>query len=173
MQIYLVSPSWAAPIPADASAALQSSGVAFQTVPELPGVSSLPCVAAVDSSGAVRFEWRSAEGVTAAALVQWAGTDPTPLPAPPAPPVALSPLQFIMYLQSETGLTNAQITALKTSTDPNIGALMLLLQLAGQEIVPGGQLVTQGLALLVADSYLTAAQSAAVVANWPTTPPAV
>ena len=50
---------------------------------------------------------------------------------------------------------------------------MLMLQLAGQEIVPTGPMVTQGLALLVAESIITTAQQTAIIANWPTSPPAV
>lgn len=98
---------------------------------------------------------------------------PAALAAPALQPVPLTPLQFIVYLQEAAGLTNTQIAALKASTDPNIGAFMLMLQLAGREILPTGKLVTQGLALLVADNYLTGAQATAVVANWPTSPPAV
>ena len=97
-------------------------------------------------------------------------------PAPPAPaapkPVAMTPLQFIVYLLSQ-GVTNAQVASLKASTDPNISAFMLMLQLAGQEIVPTGPMVTQGLALLVAESIITTAQQTAIIANWPTSPPAV
>ena len=78
-----------------------------------------------------------------------------------------------MYLQQEAGVANTQITTLKAATDPDISTLMLLLQLAGQEIVPGGPLVTQGLALLVSQNIITATQSAAIVANWPTSSPAV
>jgi hypothetical protein len=91
-------------------------------------------------------------------------------PAPPASPQAaatLMPLEFMVYLQAEAGLTNAQIALLRASTDPNVGTLIFMLQMAGRQIVPGGQLVTQGLALLVAEGILTSAQSAAVIANWP------
>ncbi len=99
---------------------------------------------------------------------------PPPPPAPPAPgPATLTPLEFMVYLQAEAGLTNTQIAQLRASTDPNVASLIFLLQLAGRQIVPGGQLVTQGLALLVSESILTAAQSAAVIANWPSVPPAV
>jgi hypothetical protein len=168
MQIILISPSWA-PAPAAVISALSSSNVAYTTVPTYPGVSTIPCVIAVDSLGAVRFEWRNCQGLTAAALQAEAAVAPTPLPGPALPPVALSPLQFIVYLQSQ-GITNAQISTLKASTDPNISAFMFMLQLAGREIVPNGQLVTQGLALLVSESVITTAEQAAIVANWPTSP---
>ncbi len=171
MQIYLVSPSWA-PAPAAAVQTLSSANVAYSTVSTYPGVSTIPCVIAVDSAGAVRFEWRGCQDLTAAALQAEAAVAPTPLPGPALPPVALTPLQFIVYLQSQ-GITNAQISTLKASTDPNISAFMFMLQLAGQEVVPTGPLVTQGLALLVSESVITAAQQAAIIANWPTSPPAV
>ena len=80
----------------------------------------------------------------------------TPPPAPPAlpaaPPVKLSPLQFIVYLLSQ-GVTNAQVASLKASTDPEHLRLHAdaSCKLAGQEIVPTGPMVTQGLALLVAE----------------------
>jgi len=170
MQIILVSPSWA-PAPAAAVEALAGANVAYSAVSTYPGVSTIPCVIAVDSAGAVRFEWRECQGLTAAALQAEAAVAPTPLVAA-VPPVALTPLQFIVYLQSQ-GITNAQISTLKASTDPNISAFMFMLQLAGQEIVPTGPLVTQGLALLVSESVITADEQKAIVASWPTSPPAV
>jgi hypothetical protein len=67
MQIILVSPSWA-PALAAAVEMLAGTNVAYSVVAGYPGASTIPSVIAVDSVGAVRFEWRECQGLTAAAL---------------------------------------------------------------------------------------------------------
>jgi hypothetical protein len=97
------------------------------------------------------------------------GFSPPPAPpAPPAPgPMPLTPLEFIGLVQSQGGMTDAQLVASKADT--NLAALWLKLSLA-TEVYATGAITAAGMAALQAGGYLSADGAAAVIANWPTTP---
>ncbi|MEI9986868.1 MAG: hypothetical protein WDN69_29135 [Aliidongia sp.] len=93
-------------------------------------------------------------------------------PAPPAPtpaPMPLNQVQFVALLESAGGMTDAQVAAFAVDATPPMVSLRFRFGLAStMTMLPTDAWVIAGIAALQAAGYLTAAEAAAVTAQWPT-----
>ena len=94
----------------------------------------------------------------------WDGEGFTSPPAPEPAPLSLTHLQFIEHVQWVGGITDAELVA--AEADANLAAFWIKFRLA-TAIDRDNPTISVGLDALVTLNYLTSAERAVVIDEWP------